>query len=58
MKHIVLCLLMVWMTPVSWGADFANGFTAAPNGDFATTLSEYVCIRSTLCAATLECGLH
>jgi uncharacterized protein len=40
-KHIVLCLLMVWMTPVSWGADFDKGLTAAQNGDFTTALREW-----------------
>ncbi len=41
MKHIVLCLLMVWMTPVSWGADLEKGLIAYTNGDYATALREW-----------------
>ena len=32
---------MVWITPVSWGADFDKGLIAAQNGDFATALREW-----------------
>ena len=41
MKHIILCLLMVWMTPVSWGADFAKGLSAYTNGDYEIALREW-----------------
>jgi uncharacterized protein len=40
-RHIVLCLLLVWMTPVSWGADFEKGVIAWRSGDYATALREW-----------------
>ena len=34
-------LLILMCSPVTWGADFEKGITAARNGDYATALREW-----------------
>ena len=41
-RDVTLCfLLSIALSPLSWGADFQKGSTAAQNGDFATALREW-----------------
>jgi TPR repeat protein len=40
LAHFFLLVLLV--SPVSWGADFQKGLSAAQNGDFATALREWM----------------
>ena len=39
-EAIVLCALILLLSPVSFGADLQKGLIAAQNGDFATALRE------------------
>nr|ALS56026.1 putative Sel1 domain protein repeat-containing protein [uncultured bacterium EIL107F05] len=41
MRFILPFLLSIVLSPLSWGADFQKGLTAAKNGDFATALREW-----------------
>jgi len=42
MKFIFPLILSIALSPLSWGADFQRGLTAAQNGDFATALREWM----------------
>jgi hypothetical protein len=39
MRSILLFILSIVLSPLSWSADFQKGLTAAKNGDFATYTS-------------------
>ena len=41
MRHIFFFLLIVMLSPISWGADFDKGFSAYEKGDYATALREW-----------------
>jgi len=41
MRFIFPLLFSIALSPLSWGADFQKGLTAAQNGDFATALREW-----------------
>ena len=41
MRHIFFFLLIVMLSPISWGADFDKGFSAYQKGDYATALPEW-----------------
>lgn len=40
MRHIFFFLLIVMLSPISWGADFNKGVHAYERGDYATALRE------------------
>jgi len=40
MRHIFFFLLIVMLSPISWGADFNKGVDAYERGDYATALRE------------------
>ena len=42
MRNLLLCFMVMFASPSSWGADFQKGLTAAQNGDFAAALREWI----------------
>ena len=40
-RHIFIFLLMVMLSPISWGSDFAKGLDTYEKEDFATALREW-----------------
>ena len=41
MRHIFIFLLIVMLSPISWGADLGKGLGAYQKGDYATALREW-----------------
>jgi TPR repeat protein len=41
MRHIFFFLLIVMLSPISWGADLGKGMGAYQKGDYATALREW-----------------
>jgi len=41
MRHIFFFLLIVMLSPISWGADFDKGYSAYQKRDYATALREW-----------------
>ena len=41
MRHIFFFLLIVMLSPISWGADYNKGVDAYERGDYATALREW-----------------